>query len=1065
MDYIRAFEVELDRSVYYAGEVLTGHVYIEVEENMRLLNIKVFLRGKAHAEWKITRAGERRTMKQDEHYLDERLMIWGKDDSDSHQGIPILSRGRHRYPFQFQLPETVLPCSFESKIGNIRYYVRVNLNIPYASCPQCIRYFTIIGPQINCADERYLTPVTSVAKKNSCSLCCGKGPMLLRTTLDRTSYVCGEQILLKAEIQNGGTSEAWVLCKLIQYVEFFINKGVLGLSKEVRHTVLEVESEKVPPHETASLDGLMAKLVVPIVPPTMIEVCGLIQIYYTLKIYLETSKGKGDTAEISMPITIATVPYRAPKNTMPEIHYALTNIILVGVGTLTNIILVGFGNLTNIILVGVGTLTNIILVGFGNLTYIILVGVGNLTNIILVGVGNLTNIILVRVENLTNIILVGVGTLTNIILVGVGNLTNIILVGVGNLTNIILVGVGNLTNIILVGFGNLTNIILVGVGNLTNIILVGVGNLTNIILVGVGNLTNIILVGVGNLTNIILVGFGNLTNIILVGFGNLTNIILVGVGNLTNIILVGVGNLTNIILVRVENLTNIILVGVGTLTNIILVGVGNLTNIILLGVGTLTNIILVGVGNLTNIILLEVAASNVEGGMYISPEFQLGQVYMGDEVDPETDQTILYRPVYVCVSGESYAPYKTDTHLLQVPPYQMNRSRENVHGSKEGLNAQETSGQVKLFQVSSDEASSSSGYKAKKNIVEDKFLKEITAKIANRNIQVKAKEDGANHGSDSGEHQLEIDAHVEMMRKQKKSNDNVHKALVNELRKHLSEGDDGDEIEKVPRGLKKSSGLKRISETDTASDPNRQTNMYLNREVQDEASVALIGDNSRPLVESPRRTQTVPTVQTFTKIYPKTIIPADREETEVEISEQTALLSESLNMSFVTNGKNSHLPENSQRLSDIHTSLQESSDFPLPPHNDQMNVEMKAPQKTVSAAVEKEASDLFSEHHSTHEVNVRLSHHSATERTISTIMPAALAATVTSVAPAAAELSPARKMPSVAPKPKQKDRYSFPDVVQRAEGSDEQVEHLVNVAIRPKSEMVEQLSYGDDSVA
>ncbi|KAH9499896.1 Arrestin domain-containing protein 3 [Bulinus truncatus] len=990
MDYIRAFEVELDRSVYYAGEVLTGHVYIEVEENMRLLNIKVFLRGKAHAEWKITRAGERRTMKQDEHYLDERLMIWGKDDSDSHQGIPILSRGRHRYPFQFQLPETVLPCSFESKIGNIRYYVRVNLNIPYASCPQCIRYFTIIGPQIDCADERYLTPVTSVAKKNSCSLCCGKGPMLLRTTLDRTSYVCGEQILLKAEIQNGGTSEAWVLCKLIQYVEFFINKGVLGLSKEVRHTVLEVESEKVPPHETASLDGLMAKLVVPIVPPTMIEVCGLIQIYYTLKIYLETSKGKGDTAEISMPITIATVPYRAPKNTMPEIHY-----------------------------------------------------VGNLTNIILVGVGNLTNIILVAVGNLTNIILVGVGTLTNIILVGVGNLTNIILVGVGNLTNIILVGVGTLTNIILVGVGNLTNIILVGVGTMTNIILVGVGNLTNIILVGVGNVTNITLVGVGNLTNIIPVGVGNLTNIILVGVGNLTNIILVGVGNLINIILVGVG----------------------TLTNIILVGVGNLTNIILVGVGNLTNITLVRVENLTIIILVEVAASNVEGGMYISPEFQLGQVYMGDEVDPETDQTILYRPVYVCVSGESYAPYKTDTHLLQVPPYQMNRSRENVHGSKEGLNTQETSSQVKLFQKSGDEASSSSGYKAKKNIVEDKFLKEITAKIANRNIQVKAKEDGANHGSDSGEHQLEIDAHVEMMRKQKKSNDNVHKALVNELRKHLSEGEDGDEIEKVPRGLKKSSGLKRISETDTASDPNRQTNMYLNREVQDEASVALIGDNSRPPVESPRRTQTVPTVQTFTKIYPKTIIPADREEAEVEISEQSALLSESLNMSFVTNGKNSHLPENSHRLSDIQTSLQESSDFPLPPHNDQMNVEMKAPQKTVSSAVEKEASDLFSEHHSTHEVNVRLSHHSATERTISTIMPAALAATVTSVAPAAAELSPARKMPSVAPKPKQKDRYSFPDVVQRAEGSNEQVEHLVNVAIRPKSEMVEQLSYGDDSVA
>lgn len=43
----------------------------------------------------------------------------------------------------------------------------------------------------------------------------------------------------------------------------------------------------------------------------------------------------------------------------------------------------------------------------------------------------------------------------------------------------------------------------------------------------------------------------------------------------------------------------------------------------------------------------EVAAEHVEGGLYISPEFQLGQVYDGT-MDHEED-IILYRPVYVCV--------------------------------------------------------------------------------------------------------------------------------------------------------------------------------------------------------------------------------------------------------------------------------------------------------------------------------------------------------------------------------------------------------------------------------
>lgn len=40
--------------------------------------------------------------------------------------VPILPRGVHQYPFRFQLPESSLPCSFESKPGYIRYYIKVS---------------------------------------------------------------------------------------------------------------------------------------------------------------------------------------------------------------------------------------------------------------------------------------------------------------------------------------------------------------------------------------------------------------------------------------------------------------------------------------------------------------------------------------------------------------------------------------------------------------------------------------------------------------------------------------------------------------------------------------------------------------------------------------------------------------------------------------------------------------------------------------------------------------------------------------------------------------------------
>ena len=70
-----------------------------------------------------------------------------------------MPRGEHRFPFEFRLPEYALPCSFESKIGTIRYYLRVLIDIPYASPPQGIKYFTIIGPHIDCMEDRYLVRI------------------------------------------------------------------------------------------------------------------------------------------------------------------------------------------------------------------------------------------------------------------------------------------------------------------------------------------------------------------------------------------------------------------------------------------------------------------------------------------------------------------------------------------------------------------------------------------------------------------------------------------------------------------------------------------------------------------------------------------------------------------------------------------------------------------------------------------------------------------------------------------------------------------------------------------
>ncbi|CAM1154563.1 Uncharacterised protein at_DN0646, partial [Pycnogonum litorale] len=106
-----------------------------------------------------------------------------------------------------------------------------------------------------------------------------------------------------------------------QHVVFYIDRGVLGLSKELTHSVLEYSGDPVPSGTRSKFDS-QTSLVVPVMPPTLINnVCRLLQIYYVLKICLRSEKS-GDDLHMNFPLTIATCPFRIPNsNNQPGIHY------------------------------------------------------------------------------------------------------------------------------------------------------------------------------------------------------------------------------------------------------------------------------------------------------------------------------------------------------------------------------------------------------------------------------------------------------------------------------------------------------------------------------------------------------------------------------------------------------------------------------------------------------------------------------------------------------------------------------------------------------------------------
>lgn len=217
MDHISEFDIKLEKEAYYAGETIHGFIILHTTENFKLKSIRMSLRGQAHAEWKVLVSGDRRNVKDDQYFVDERLVIWGHDSSEG--PIPILPRGKHQFPFRFNLPESALPCSFESRIGYVRYYVKATVDRPYASPPQGFKYFTLIGPHIDCMDEQYLKPMIGTEVHASCCFCCRRNPVELSAQLERRAYVCGESIKLRAAIDNRGLEKAWLQVKLVQFQE------------------------------------------------------------------------------------------------------------------------------------------------------------------------------------------------------------------------------------------------------------------------------------------------------------------------------------------------------------------------------------------------------------------------------------------------------------------------------------------------------------------------------------------------------------------------------------------------------------------------------------------------------------------------------------------------------------------------------------------------------------------------------------------------------------------------------------------------------------------------------
>lgn len=297
------------KRLYFPGQTVSGTFTFRVTETFTVNSVVMKCKGKTHVEWTDEDSkGHDKEIDVDEMHLEDiQYLIGSEYDKNFKQDLYV---GEHRHEFSFKLPEN-LPTSYENKHAQVRYYLKAKFYRPEWTKTdyEFKEYFTVIGLIDLNGERRALQPVNSTDTDTVGCCCCAEGPIVSEFKLERTCFVPGEFINIRALIDNktskkmsGSKVELWMKEKL-RYKDYsHTDKKMIA---ELRHGETQAGGQDIWSTE---------RLHIPPCPPTM-ESSAIMELTYNLHFI-------GDVGFLGVlhivPVTIGTIPltsvYSMPSN-------------------------------------------------------------------------------------------------------------------------------------------------------------------------------------------------------------------------------------------------------------------------------------------------------------------------------------------------------------------------------------------------------------------------------------------------------------------------------------------------------------------------------------------------------------------------------------------------------------------------------------------------------------------------------------------------------------------------------------------------------------------------------
>ncbi|XP_011879566.1 PREDICTED: arrestin domain-containing protein 2-like isoform X2 [Vollenhovia emeryi] len=269
-------------------------------------SLKLSARGEADVRWTKKTRNHSTTYRGNEKYFSLTIMLLERLEEDKKVHIPA---GLSKYPFHIQLPHDI-PCSFEQHYGHIRYTIKAVIVRSWRFNHECKAVFTIISHyDLNIRREQCIGIHDEINQAFSCCLCCvSDGSINMHVKLPTTGFVPGQWIEAGFDLKDNTSTEFNKIClKLQQSCEF-------RATRSTRHDKTTVASvQKLGPFGKRAV--FVLRLLIPSVPPSELEFCGIIDLKYILRVVFHGEMYRKIVKEY--PIVIGTIPL-LPVPSAPE---------------------------------------------------------------------------------------------------------------------------------------------------------------------------------------------------------------------------------------------------------------------------------------------------------------------------------------------------------------------------------------------------------------------------------------------------------------------------------------------------------------------------------------------------------------------------------------------------------------------------------------------------------------------------------------------------------------------------------------------------------------------------